>query len=154
MSIDYKNLRKNLKNIKFDNLLSTIKSGLITEHDVNIPALLEAQIGGKKSRKSKQKNKKSFKKSKNKKSFKKSKKKKSVKKSKNKKSFKKSKKKKSVKKSKTKTSKYMTKKKCQSLLSKQIKKNSRKFSNHKQAIAVAYSQIKKKYPSCKKQFKY
>ena len=95
MSIDYKNLRKNLKNIKFDNLLSTIKSGLITEHDVNIPALLEAQIGGKKSRKSKQKNKKSFKKSK---------------------------KKKSVKKSKTKTSKYMTKKKCQSLLSKQIKK--------------------------------
>ena len=127
MSIDYKNLRKNLKNIKFDNLLSTIKSGLITEHDVNIPALLEAQIGGKKSRKSKQKNKKSFKKSK---------------------------KKKSVKKSKTKTSKYMTKKKCQSLLSKQIKKNSRKFSNHKQAIAVAYSQIKKKYPSCKKQFKY
>ena len=121
-------------------------------YDVNIASLLEAQEGGKKSAKKKY-TKKSKKKSKKKKSVKKSKNKKSVKKSKKKKTVKKSKKKKSVKKSKTKTSKY-TKKKCQSLLSKKIKLNSRKFSNHKQAIAVSYSQIKKKYPRCKKHFKY
>ena len=48
---------------------------------------------------------------------------------------------------------YMTKKKCKSLLSKQIKKNSKKYSNHKQAIAIAYSQIKRKHKNCKKHFK-
>ena len=48
----------------------------------------------------------------------------------------------------------MNKKRCSSLLSKKIKLNSKKFSNHKQTIAVSYSQVKKKYPSCKKYFKY
>ena len=61
---------------------------------------------------------------------------------------------KSTKKKSVRKSKYMTKKKCQSLLSKKIKLNSKKFTNHKQAIAISYSQVKKKNPRCKKYFKY
>lgn len=49
---------------------------------------------------------------------------------------------------------YMTLARCKSELKKKIKINMReynngKYANRKQAIAVAYSQIKKQYPQCK-----
>ena len=49
---------------------------------------------------------------------------------------------------------YMTLARCKTALKEKIKINMReynngKYSNRKQAIAVAYSQIKKKYPQCK-----
>ena len=49
---------------------------------------------------------------------------------------------------------YMTLARCKSELKDKIKINMReynngKYANRKQAIAVAYSQIKKKYPQCK-----
>ena len=48
----------------------------------------------------------------------------------------------------------MTLARCKTALKEKIKINMReynngKYSNRKQAIAVAYSQIKKKYPQCK-----
>ena len=48
----------------------------------------------------------------------------------------------------------MTLSKCKSELKEKIRLNMReynkgRYSNRKQAIAVAYSQIKKKYPQCK-----
>lgn len=49
---------------------------------------------------------------------------------------------------------YYTTKKCKSLLKDKIKINMREYKqgrwlNPKQAIAVSFSQIKKKYPKCK-----
>jgi hypothetical protein len=49
---------------------------------------------------------------------------------------------------------YMTLTRCKSALTEKIKINMReyndgKYANRKQAIAVAYYQIKKKYPQCK-----
>ena len=48
---------------------------------------------------------------------------------------------------------YMTIARCKSELKEKIKINTReyndgKFANRKQAIAIAYSQIKRKYPQC------
>jgi hypothetical protein len=52
---------------------------------------------------------------------------------------------------------YMTQKRCKEVLQKKIKQTTReykdgKFSSRKQAVAVAYSFINKKYPNCKKLF--
>ena len=100
-------------------------------------------------------------KTKNKKVKSKSKNKKSKSKSKNKsKSKSKSKNKKVKSKSKTKSKKMSVKKtieQCKKELQKKIRINmneykSGKYKSPKQAIAVSYSQIKKKYPSCKKYF--
>ena len=49
---------------------------------------------------------------------------------------------------------YMTVSRCKSALKEKIRINTReynngKYANRKQAIAVAYSQIKKNYPQCK-----
>jgi hypothetical protein len=49
---------------------------------------------------------------------------------------------------------YMTLARCKSALNDKIKINMReynegKYANRKQAIAIAYSQINKKYPQCK-----
>jgi hypothetical protein len=53
-----------------------------------------------------------------------------------------------------------TKQKCRDVLSKKIGINMREYKSKsspikspKQAIAVSYSQVKKKYPSCKRFFK-
>ena len=49
-------------------------------------------------------------------------------------------------------------KRCNSLLKKKIKKNIREYTSkkryvsRKQAIAISYSQVKKKQPKCKKYF--
>ena len=60
--------------------------------------------------------------------------------------------------SKKKSRKRLTKLKCRELLSNKIRLNTRewkkgKFKSRKQAIAVSYSQIKNKFPDCKRYFK-
>ena len=60
-------------------------------------------------------------------------------------------------KTKRRTTKRKTKSKCRQYLNDKIKINMKEykqglFSNRKQAIAVSYSQITKKYPHCKKTF--
>lgn len=65
---------------------------------------------------------------------------------------------KSKKRSRSRSRKRLTKKKCLQHLQKKIAININEakqgiFQSPKQAIAVAYSQIKKKYPSCKRYFK-